>query len=182
MTQAVGTEPAATQAVVLGLGDWQVTADPEAVLGCLGLGSCVALIVHDASLSIGARAHIVRPDSRAGRTTVSEAKFVDIAVPKLVDEMLAAGANRARIHAGIVGGASMLLGSMFADTIQVGARNIAASRVALQRASVHLGLDETGGGHGRTVWLHVASGEVEVSTAGVSSRRMALAEEARRAA
>ena len=134
------------------------------MLVCLGLGSCVAICLHDRLHNIGGMAHTVLPDSTAGRTSSSTAKFVDLALPLLLDEMAAAGSSRMHLTADIVGGASMLRGSSLTDVGNVGMRNAEAERSMLQRARLTLRIDETGGAHGRTVRLRVSTGELIMSS------------------
>ena len=153
--------------MVLGLGDWHVTAEPDLLMVCLGLGSCVAVCLHDPVGRVGGMAHMVLPDSHAGRPSESQAKFVDLAVPLLLRELSAAGAVASRLTADIVGGATMLaVATGRSGPDQVGPRNARAARAALERHGQRVRIDETGGSHGRTVRLHVASGEIEVLTGG----------------
>ena len=49
------------KAVILGLGELRVGTCP---MGTIGLGSCVALILHDRRRSLGGLAHIMLPESR----------------------------------------------------------------------------------------------------------------------
>ncbi len=164
MTEVLTDAPATERAVVLGLGEWRVTADPASVLVCLGLGSCVAICLHDPLRNIGGMAHTVLPDSTAGRASNSGAKFVDLALPLLLEEMAAAGASRVHLTADIVGGASMLSGSSLTDVGNVGVRNVEAARSVLQRANLALRIDDTGGAHGRTVRLSISTGELIISS------------------
>ncbi len=164
MTEVLTEAPATERAVVLGLGEWLVTADPASVLICLGLGSCVAICLHDPLRNIGGMAHTVLPDSTAGRASNSEAKFVDLALPLLLDEIAAAGGSRMHLTVDIVGGASMLSGSSHTDVGNVGVRNVEAARSMIQRANLALRIDETGGSHGRTVRLKISTGELIMSS------------------
>lgn len=167
MTQTA-VQPVRAQAVVLSLGEWRVTDDPEAVLVCLGLGSCVALSLYDPVAKVAAMAHMVLPDSSAGRASPGSAKFVDEAMPMLLNELTEAGANKNRLVATMTGGACMLA-STFADgPEQVGPRNVVATKEALAQAGIEIKEEETGGNRGRTVRLYVGTGEVEISTAGRS--------------
>lgn len=165
------------QAIVLSLGEWHVTDDPNVVLVCLGLGSCVAISLYDRVSNVGAMAHMVLPDSTAGRPSPGSAKFVDQAVPMLLRELKTAGANVRRLVVDIAGGASMLTNLKTDETEQVGFRNVEAVTKALDHAGLRVRSAETGGQHGRTVRVHIATGELEVSTAGSS-----VAGEMRRAA
>lgn len=152
----------------LGLGEWAVSKAPSEVLTCLGLGSCVAIAIHDASVPVAGMAHMVLPDSTAGRaSSVSPAKFVDLAVPLLVGAMVEAGAHLSRMRISLVGGASMLDVPGRPNTMQIGERNIAAARAALKARGLTSREEHVGGTNGRTVRLNVTTGQVDVSTAGL---------------
>lgn len=166
MNHGSGSPTGGERAIVLGLAEWHVSSDRDDVLVCLGLGSCVAVILYDAVAGVGGMAHTVLPDSAAGRSAASGAKFVDLAVPMLIEEMSAAGARRMRLVADLVGGACMLSSLQQSALGQVGPRNIEATRRALARAKVRIRTDETGGSLGRSARLRVADGGLEVSTAG----------------
>ncbi len=167
MTQTA-IRPATEQAVILSLVEWHVTDDADAVLVCLGLGSCIALTLYDSVAKVAAMAHMVLPDSTAGRASPGTAKFVDEAIPMLLDELHEAGANKRRLVATMTGGACMLA-STFADgPEQVGPRNVAATKQTLEDAGIKISEEETGGTLGRTVRLYVGTGEIETSTAGSS--------------
>ena len=152
---------------MLGLGDWRVTAEADVHLVCLGLGSCVALCLHDPISRVGGMAHMVLPDSTMWRPSESVAKFVDLAVPLLLREMNAAGAVVRRLTADVVGGATMLTAATGrSGPDQVGPRNTLAALAALRAHGRPVRIEDTGGSHGRTVRLNVASGELEVLTGG----------------
>jgi len=150
----------------LSLGEWAVSNDRDAVLTCLGLGSCVAFIAYDPVARVGGMAHMVLPDSTQGRPTPrSEAKFVDVAVPMVLEEMLRLGAMRMRLQVSLVGGASMLPNQRGPESMNIGARNAAAASAAVQARGLRVRLEDVGGTQGRTVRLQMRTGEVVVSTA-----------------
>lgn len=151
---------------VLNLAEWAVTDSLQVVIGCLGLGSCVAIALHDSQAGVGGMAHTVLPDSTAGRPRGEDARFVDLAVPMLLREMVALGAERRQLRVHLVGGAQMLQSAAMSERAQIGARNVEAAHSALEALGLRVTSDQTGGGHGRTVWLQVKSGELVVTTAG----------------
>ena len=150
---------------MLSLGEWAVTDDPGRELVCLGLGSCVAFCVHDASVGAAGMAHMVLPDSTNGKPGGAAAKFVDLAIPLVLKEMEALGATRSKMKIHLAGGAQMLHGASFTDTMLIGKRNAEAARETLKRLGLRITSEDTGGDSGRTVRLAVASGQLDISTA-----------------
>ena len=140
--------------------DWAV-ARGEGVVSTLGLGSCVAIILHSRDAKVGGLAHVLLPDETFSRERVNPAKFATTAVPMLVSEMMARGA-RGPLVAKIVGGASMFGALLPAGGVNMGERNAEAARRALAAAGIPLVADDTGGDFGRSVYLDVASGRVRV--------------------
>jgi chemotaxis protein CheD len=140
--------------------------DAGDVLTALGLGSCVGVALLDGSGAVAALAHVVLPDSHeavdAGAAT--PAKFADTAVPMLVEEMLRNGARRTGLYAVLVGGAQMF--SLGAASMDIGRRNEAGVRQALDAAGVPVRTAVTGGGVGRTLRVYVGSGKVTCKEAG----------------
>jgi chemotaxis protein CheD len=134
------------------------------VLITVGLGSCVAIVLYDAVARVGGLAHILLPSPALSRDTENVAKFPQFALPRLLELMAARGANSKRITARIAGGASMFASLAPAGTIQMGERNVVATRQVLSETGLPLVAEAVGGDFGRTVRLHVADGRVEVSS------------------
>jgi chemotaxis protein CheD len=78
--------------------------------------------------------------------------------------MSAKGAQPRRITARLAGGASMFAALAPPGTVQMGERNIAASRQALMSHNLPLVGEAVGGDYGRTVRLRVNDGLIEVTT------------------
>lgn len=152
--------------IALSLGEWHVSADPNEELRCLGLGSCVAFCAYDPAQSIAGMAHMVLPDSAAGRAGASGSRFVDMAVPLVIDAMEQLGARRSQLVIHLVGGAHMLKALTVGPITEIGRRNAEAARAALAALKCSIKSEDVGGDHGRTVSLHVGTGNVSVSTAG----------------
>ena len=134
------------------------------VLVTIGLGSCVGIVLYDATAHVGGLAHVLLPSPALGRQDSHPAKFPQTAVPLLLEQMGERGASLRRISARLFGGASMFSGLGAPGTIQMGERNIVASRQALHLHSVAIVGEATGGDFGRTVRFWVADGRVEVSS------------------
>lgn len=134
------------------------------VLVTIGLGSCVAILLYDATARVGGLAHVLLPSPALSRKDGNAAKFPQTAVPRLVELMCEKGASIRRMSARLVGGASMFTGLGAPGTIQMGERNIVASRQALHHQGIAIVGEATGGDFGRTVRLSVADGRVEISS------------------
>lgn len=133
------------------------------VVATLGLGSCVAIAIHDPVLRVGALAHVLLPERAASRWTGNAAKFAETAVPLLLEELaLVGGRDVSRLEARLAGGASMFAALLQTSGLNVGERNVLASRAALAKAGVRIVGEDTGGDYGRSVFFHPADGRVEV--------------------
>ena len=159
--------PARPETIVK-VADWAVERG-EGVLVTLGLGSCVAIMLHDPVLPAGAMAHVLLPSKSLARDQNNPAKFPETAVPLLVERLKALGADPRRLVAKLAGGASMFAQLMTPGTVQMGERNIVASRNALRAAGIPLVREAVGGAIGRTVRFSLRDGVVEVRSVGAET-------------
>ena len=136
------------------------------LLVTLGLGSCVAIVLHDRQARVGGLAHVLLPDPTLARDRENLAKFAATAVPMLADELAALGARAARLEARIVGGAKMFATLMVPGSLNMGERNIRATREALAKAGIPLLGEAVGGDFGRSVRFNVGEGSTLVSSVG----------------
>ena len=136
----------------------------DGVLATVGLGSCVAILLHDAEAAVAGLAHVLLPAPHRPIATDPPAKYATTAVPHLLREMELRGAARSRIQARLVGGAAMF-GSLRGPAMAgAGARNLAAVREALAREGIPVTGEEVGSEHGRSVHLHARDGRVVVTS------------------
>ena len=133
----------------------------EDVIVTIGIGSCVAIALYEPASRIGALAHILLPSEGLSRDRTNRAKFPSTAIPLLLEEMQKAGA-RGMPRAKIAGGASMFGALIPAGGINMGERNVLATRSALQQAGVPLAGIDVGGDHGRSVYFHLDDGRLVV--------------------
>jgi chemotaxis protein CheD len=131
----------------------------------VGLGSCVAIILHEPAVAVGGLAHILLPSPSLSRRTESgPGRFPQTAVPELVQRMAALGASPRRIVARLVGGAGMFTSLTPVGAIQMGERNAVASRQVLLTHGIAVMGEDLGGDFGRTVRFDIATGRVEVTS------------------
>ena len=154
--------------VVVGLGEVRVTSDPQAVLVCLGLGSCVGVCAYDPVAKVGGMAHIMLPSS-THHTGKGSNKHADLGVPALMRKMIGSGASKSRLIVKIAGGSQMSLAPGMGSIFKIGENNIAAVKESLTGLGIILGSSDTGGNHGRTLRLHLDSGNIVSSSAGRES-------------
>jgi chemotaxis protein CheD len=155
----IDAEP--THEIRVKVAEYAVGRDEQTLI-TIGLGSCVAILLYDHVARIGGLAHTLLPDESMARDRSNPAKFPSSAVTLLLAEMIRLGAEPARVRAKLVGGASMFANLMPAGGINIGERNVAASRQVLARNGVPIVAEDVGSDHGRSVHFHLDDGRVEV--------------------
>ena len=154
----------------MGVAQWAVLRDSGSILSH-GLGSCVAVVLYDASTRTAGLAHVLLPNDTYSRDRSRPAKFADTAVPHLIGEMRRAGAG-GRLTARLVGGASMF-GSLLTTTgVNMGQRNVASVRTALGAAGIIITGEDVGGDFGRSVHVDVEDGTVTVTCMARGTREL----------
>lgn len=156
MAEPIGAERG--ERVRVGIAECAV-GGPDTTLVTAGLGSCVGVAVHDPDAALGGLAHVMLPAAAEG-TGGPEAKYADTGVDALLDALLDRGADAGALRAKLAGGSDMLdLGDADGG---VGDRNVAATRAALDAREVPVVATDVGGGSGRTLVFHPASGCLDV--------------------
>jgi len=156
---------AVVKETIVKVAEWAVEQG-DGVLVTLGLGSCVAIMLHDAQSQAGAMAHVLLPSRSLARDSTNHAKFPDTAVPLLVDRLKRLGADPRRLVAKLAGGASMFSQLVTPGTIQMGERNVLAARSVLRAAGIPIMRESVGGERGRSIRFYVGDGRVEVRSVG----------------
>ena len=151
--------------------DWAVEKGDAQII-TLGLGSCVACVLFDAISGVGGLAHVLLPSETLARDRSNPAKFPGSAVPLLIRTMVEQGAVKERIRARLVGGASMFANLASPGMALMGERNVIASREALKANGVPLMAEDTGKDYGRSVYLHLPGGRLEVRSVAHGTREL----------
>lgn len=149
--------------IIVRVADLRAGRDSD-VLITVGLGSCVAIVLHDPQERVGGMAHVLLPSTALARRDTNPAKFPQTALPRLLELMAERGASPRRVTARLVGGASMFGALAQPGTIQMGERNIVACRQVLYQHGLALTGEATGGDYGRTVKLWAADGRLEITS------------------
>jgi chemotaxis protein CheD len=158
--------------VIVRVADLKV-GGPGDVLVTIGLGSCVAIVLYDSAVQVGGLAHVLLPSpALSRRQQQNPAKCPQTALPLLLEEMARRGASPRRITARIAGGASMFASLTAPGTINMGERNVVASRNALMTHGIPLVAEDVGADYGRTVRFQVGDGRVDISSVAHGSRAL----------
>jgi chemotaxis protein CheD len=142
-------------AVLVGVGELAIAEHPR-VLVTQALGSCVGLTLWDPIRRAGGMAHIMLPTLADTAAQGLRYRFATSAVPALVDMLADSGSPKRRLVAKLAGGAAMF--GVDAGSSSIGARNIAQTKLELQELGIPLRSEDTGGGHARTIELHLDTG------------------------
>lgn len=148
--------------ITIGIGDLKVCRAPD-VLVTYALGSCVGICLLDSAAGIGGLSHIMLPESTGMSGQNSPMKFADLALPMLVQQMVASGANRSRLTAKIAGGATMF--QIANEKFNIGERNIAAVKKFLNENRIPILAEDCGLNYGRTQLFYPATGVMEIRAA-----------------
>jgi chemotaxis protein CheD len=165
--------------IVVGVGDCQVSADPQSVLVTYALGSCIAVMIHDPVAGVGGLLHFMLPESSLDRTKADEKPymFADTGIPLLFRSAYQLGADKRRLVVSAAGGAQMMDPQ---GVFNIGKRNHVSMRKILWKAGVLVHAEDIGGMSSRTVRLEVSTGRVLLRGAGEREIEMKPAATARK--
>lgn len=151
--------------IKVGIADLNLVMPPEKIM-TIGLGSCIGIALYDKTLKVAGLAHIMLPDSTQFKTVAKPLKFADLAVPILLKRMREKGCKRTNIVAKIAGGASMFNFSDKSMVSDIGKRNTEAVKKALEKESIPIIAEDTGGNKGRTMIVDSNDGGVVLKIVG----------------
>ncbi len=141
----------------------------EGLLLALGLGSCVAVLLHDPGANVGGMAHVLLPSQSLCRDRSNPARAADTAVPLLVRSMEAEGGMYERMVARLAGGATMFGDLLPPGSVHIGERNVVQCRASLRELGIPVVGEAVGGTRGRSIWFDVRQGVVTVRSVGDES-------------
>lgn len=152
-----------SKSIIIGIADLNVTSSPN-ILVTHALGSCIGICLYDKSVKVAGLAHIMLPLSKEFRADSNIMKFADTGTLELIKRMERLGANRTRIVAKIAGGAQMFEMKTSSDSLQIGKRNISATKQVLKALNIKLIAEDTGLNYGRTVEFYANTGILKVKS------------------
>jgi chemotaxis protein CheD len=152
--EAGGAVTGQRDAVFLHPGRIFVSAEPSTVR--MVLGSCVAVCLWDPLRRTGGANHYLLPYRGS-----DSAEFGDVAIQRLIENLLGLGCSRASITAKLFGGSCVLEALQKKDT-HVGTRNVALARTILASHGIPIVAHDVGGQRGRRVIFQTDDGSAWV--------------------
>ena len=125
------------------------------------LGSCVGLTLYDRRQKIGGLAHIVLPDSRGNENRPG--KYVNTAVPILIEQMEQISREPLKLMARIAGGASMFVTK---GGKSIGLQNVESCEQLLRELRIPILARHCGGEQGRRMTFDTETGNVVIEIVG----------------
>ena len=120
------------------------------------LGSCVAVCLHDPVLRMGGMNHYMLPYWNGNG--LASPKFGNIAIEKLIDEMLKRGSKKSSLKAKVFGGGRIT--SSNTNPYNISQRNISIAETLLTEHGIPVISSSVGGNQGRKIQLNPVTGEV----------------------
>ncbi|MCZ8020766.1 MAG: chemotaxis protein CheD [Cyclobacteriaceae bacterium] len=108
------------------------------------LGSCIAVCLYDDHLKTAGMNHFMLPIWNDGG--LASAKYGNIAIPKLIDAMLATGSRKSNLVAKVFGGANQV---METNVYEIGKRNTDIAFELLDKHNIPIIKSDCGGSKGR---------------------------------
>lgn len=142
----------------------EVKTAHDGVLRASALGSCIAVVLHDAEIPVGGLAHVMLPGAAPNAEDGKRTKYAEDGLLELLRNLTSMGARPERLIACVVGGANVL--EREDDTICEA--NICSVLSLLEEQGLESRATEVGGTERRSLSVDVGSGCVSY-TVGSSS-------------
>lgn len=126
------------------------------------LGSCVSACIRDSRLRVGGMNHFMLPEHGAdggswGQLAGSATRYGNVAMERLINEILKCGGHRENLEVKLVGG-----GKVLDAMTDIGARNISFVRDYLHAEGIRVVGEDLGGTTPRKVLYDPATGKARV--------------------
>jgi len=145
--------------IVVGVGNLQVSDDPQKTLVTFSLGSCVAVSIYDPIARVGGMLHAMLPEAEIAmdRHGFNPHKYVNSGLPLLFKECYALGAKKNRIKVNLAGCSNVLDN---ANYFNIGKRNYVAARKNLWKNNVLIQAEYCDANESITMFLDIGNGNV----------------------
>jgi len=153
----------------ISIGEFEVAAGQDR-LAIYGLGSCVAVLLHDRRAGLSALGHILLPVPPRPDAPGIPGRFAATAIPAMVAALAARGGDATQLVAKLAGAAQMFQFERVPEEEGIGARNLRAALSTLERFGIPVAARDVGGAYGRTIVVEAGSGRMEVRGVRVDER------------
>lgn len=124
------------------------------------LGSCVAVCLWDAQRRAGGMNHFLLPMCLEDQAP--SARFGNLAIDYLVNELLGLGCSKTRLQAKVFGGSHVLGTGKVGDRSLLGAKNVDQAHRRLADHGIPVIAEDVGGAKGRKLIFYTEDGAVRV--------------------
>jgi chemotaxis protein CheD len=142
------------------MADYSIVKSPG-VLATYGLGSCLGIALYDKKSKVGGLIHIMLPESKSSK---NHAKYADTGIPLLIEKMIKKGAKKRNIKAKIIGGAQMFNFGSKEISMNIGKRNIKATKKILKEKRIKIVAEDIGKDFGRTMKFYTEDGSIKITS------------------
>ncbi len=157
---------------VVAAGEFYITTNTKEMIKALRVATSIVVVVFDPQTGLGGLAHMALPDSRMSNSGGDSGfKYVDIALPQFVNDLVSKNLVKAAAQVKIIGGSQLFnFGGGGGNILNIGTRNAITARTLLTREGLQVEKTETGGNKPRTVLLDMQTGYVQVYHPGENPR------------
>lgn len=149
---------------IVGIGQTAVVTDPNDTIEMIGLGSCAGIFISVPG-KVALAAHSLLALPRAGEKASEPGKYVETAVPYLVEQLSLVGVAKGRCRTWVVGGAQMFTFGSDSESAGIGTRNTDLAVTLLREHGFRPDVSHTGGTSARRASLEVNNGNFTASGA-----------------
>lgn len=157
------------EVIKVGIADLKLCKTPDKIT-TIGLGSCVGIVLFNATDAFCGMVHIMLPSSKEIKNNTNRFKFADTGIEDLVLALEQKGIKRNTLSAKIAGGATMFQFSGTTDLGSIGDRNIRAVKEKLSSFRIQIAAEDIGADYGRTIIFDNVSKKLTVRSAGKADK------------
>ena len=120
------------------------------------LGSCIAVCLYDKKEQMGAMNHYLVPLWNGNG--LQSPKFGNVAIPRIIENMLNVGCTLMNMEAKIFGGANMHDTNL--ENMMIGKKNILIAKEILKEYKIPITASDVGGTRGRRILMRSDTGKI----------------------
>jgi chemotaxis protein CheD len=150
---------------IVRMGEMGLSKDRQDRLVTIALGSCLGVIFYDPTIPMASLTHVMLPyrsvnEEKAARWPYL---FMDIAIPRMLDAVLKAGAQKERLKIFAAGGSNFMNGQ---DFYAIGVRNFVSLCDQVRSQGLDICRYDVGGKIARTLFIEVDTGRIWIESVG----------------